>query len=520
MYGLVVSLVVTMFPAGAVATDQQDVSPEEMGEISLYNYTVSVTDVTYLDQMSKVTVTDLDTGEIVDPSEYEISYVEQLFTGEYRRVEGTPKHIGTYGVVISDQPGGTYAVESNFDDELSMFVYEEAIFSIGKLLIDGTEDVSVLFDGKNEIEFDGSSMEIPEARVLLAGKELPREEFDILFCDENDNQVTAINHVGQYKAVIVDHDYGDDDNMEILSGVQLVAEFSVVDKEVNPGSEPEIPPVVPPTPTPKPTPMPDPNPWPDVPDVNPGDQDDKDEPDEPVVPDVPEIPEVPDVPEVNPEKPGVNPDDGGEGIQPEKPGVIVPAAPEKIKVTTDYRLIGVEIGQPDKNIYGYRLGICQKGRAWRYVNLKKGKFVIRRLYKQPLVKNGVYTIKVAAMGKDKVVGKYSKPLTVRANLKGNCSVPMERAQLTRATSRNRAVTVTAKLSMKNTKIKTYYRFAWREKNSLKWHYSKVTNSRMHKFVRLKKGKSYVMSLRYCYVSPVDGKTRVWSHYSRKLVKVR
>lgn len=474
---------------------------ESLVEIEqLMDYTIELSPkdtVVYGEQNPSIVVTTPE-GQVVPSSEYRAFYAKVVdqANGVYEQCNEEPATVGMYGVCIEDVPGGKYEVMENFIAEEGSFFQlldPMSVLTIEKWKVNSGSVIDVFFDGKeaekNTVEYEGVPLDVSQIGVVVEGKVLPKSEYEMSLRDSDGRVVSVVDKPGEYTVVVKDKPSGVNDNVEIEKDAELCRVFQVVDEVKNPGTEPDG----------------------GITDGEGNDNGDN----------------------------GSNGEIDGDGssgegdsqkpIEPVEPEVPAKLEPSKhVKITTDYGIIGVRLDKPAKNIIGYRLAVCQLGKNWRYIDLKSGHYNLYRLYKKRLTKNGLFCVKVAAISKGKIIGRYTKIFKVYANPVGTRSLSMKAAQLIKAKGYKGSIKVLAKKMPKINKTPVKYRIAWREKGKQKWHYGKLTTKRWQSirlwkgnkgWNGLKRGKRYVVSLRCCYVSPVDGRTKIWTRYDRKVVRV-
>ena len=198
-------------------------------------------------------------------------------------------------------------------------------------------------------------------------------------------------------------------------------------------------------------------------------------------------------------------------VKPVKPGVV-----KNVKVKTDnglFKVIFEKVVDADK----YVISIKQAGKdTWRNINVKKNSFVVKQLYKKPVVKNGKYFVKVAAI-KDGVRGDYTVAKTIYANRIGTKSAKMMAPKFVSIKGNK---VVAKKVYVKNTPKDLQYKVSYKLKGTKAWK-SAGYSAKNVKFIKgLKDGRVYNYALRYRYKSTVDGKTLVYSNVAYKTVRVR
>ena len=156
---------------------------------------------------------------------------------------------------------------------------------------------------------------------------------------------------------------------------------------------------------------------------------------------------------------------------------------------------------------------------------KNNSLTIQNLYKNPLVKNGKYQIKVVAVNQAGE-GVASDVQTVYANRIGTKSAKMIAPKFSSLTfNKTKAKTKTAKVVAKkvyanNPPKKLQYKVSYKLKGTSKWK-SAGFNGKNVKYIKgLKKGKTYNFALRYRYTSSLDDKTLVNSNVVYRTVKVK
>ena len=163
--------------------------------------------------------------------------------------------------------------------------------------------------------------------------------------------------------------------------------------------------------------------------------------------------------------------------------------------------------------------------GWKYYITKYTSKVITKLYKEPIVKNGKYQVKVVAM-KDNLRGNDSKVKTFYANRVATKSalmpaVKFSSIKVTKAgTKTANAKVIAKKVYTTNTPKKLQYKVSYRIKGTSKWSATQYGSSNVKNIKGLRRGKVYTFAVRYRYQSAVDGKTNVYGKVAYREVRVR
>lgn len=218
-------------------------------------------------------------------------------------------------------------------------------------------------------------------------------------------------------------------------------------------------------------------------------------------------------------KDGQEPD--GPDIKPEKP--TVPNMVKNVRVKTDHNLLKVLFSKSSENLDCYRIAIRETGKKWVYINTTNNSRMIYRLYKQPLVRNAKYEIKVAAVAdkETNLRSEYSQVRTAYTNRIGNrySVMPMPKfatIKITNGTARITAKKINYTALPKNIEYKVSYKI----RGTKEWKFLKYTSNNVKTINGLKKGKTYNFALRYRYISPLDGKTYTYSKVAHKYSKIK
>ena len=203
--------------------------------------------------------------------------------------------------------------------------------------------------------------------------------------------------------------------------------------------------------------------------------------------------------------------------QPEKPAK--PAMVKNVKVKTDNGLLKVTFNKV-QGADSYRVYVKQAGKDWRWYYGNNQGTMIKKIYKENLVKNGQYQVKVAAFNDD-VRGDYSKIVKVFANRIGTKSAVMPAPKFVSIKTKNGVTKVTVKnIKFTSNPKKVAYKVSYRVKGAKKWNKSEFSFNNVKTIKGLKKGKTYNFALKYRYKSALDNKTFVYSKIVYKNIKVK
>ena len=223
-----------------------------------------------------------------------------------------------------------------------------------------------------------------------------------------------------------------------------------------------------------------------------------------------DIKKIGDVPEAKPETPA-------------KPGVV-----QNVNVKTDNGLLKVTFNKV-KNATNYKIWVqrvgANGGNGYRWYYGYSNGTMIKQIYKQPLVKNAKYQVKVQAIN-DGVAGNYSKVKTVYANRVGNKPATMFTPKFASVTfAKNKLKTTSAKVVankvyVKNTPKNLKYKVSYKIKGAKTWKSNGYSASNVTTVKGLTKGKTYTFALRYRYLSSLDGKTYIYSKVVYRNARVK
>ena len=212
-----------------------------------------------------------------------------------------------------------------------------------------------------------------------------------------------------------------------------------------------------------------------------------------------------------PENPGDKPE------QPEQSGK--PGQVKNVKVKGDYGLIKVTFDKV-KGADSYKVFVRQPGKDWGFINTKANSLVIKKLYKNPLLKNARYQVKVVAIN-EKGQGEFSQMKNVWSNRVGTKAAVMPAAKFISITSNRGTAKVTAKkITFKTAPKAVQYKVSYKVKGTEQWKSPGYKAQNVQSIKGLKRGKTYRFALRYRYKSALDGKTMVSSSVVYKNVRIK
>ena len=224
---------------------------------------------------------------------------------------------------------------------------------------------------------------------------------------------------------------------------------------------------------------------------------------------------------------------------------------KKVNVLTDNGLIKVNFDQmPGADGHKVYIKPAKTNGPWRWYKTTKDSLLIKRWNGKPLVKNGQYQIKVAALfnvnpaapvvptikGQEKNAditqvstiqreGLASDIKTVYSNRIGTRPAKMLTPKFGNITVKEHG----NQFSLQAPVLRVYptsfqkdlqYQFSYKLKGSKIWNKTGYSPSRVKHIKGLKKGKTYILALRYRYQSLLDKKTFVYSQVTCKTVVVR
>ena len=215
--------------------------------------------------------------------------------------------------------------------------------------------------------------------------------------------------------------------------------------------------------------------------------------------------------------------DLNDNVKPVKPGVV-----QNVNVKTDNGLLKVSFNKV-KNATNYKIWVqrvgANGGNGYRWYYGYSNGTMIRQIYKQPLVKNAKYQVKVQAIN-DGVAGNFSKVKTVYANRIGTKAATMFAPKFASVTfNKNKLKTTTAKVVankvyVKNTPRNLQYKVSYKIKGAKTWKSAGYSANNVKYVKSLTKGKTYSFALRYRYLSSLDGKTYIYSQVVYRNATVR
>ena len=192
---------------------------------------------------------------------------------------------------------------------------------------------------------------------------------------------------------------------------------------------------------------------------------------------------------------------------------------QNLVVDTDNGLLKVTFDKVT-NADNYKIYVQQDEKGWRWYGTKNNSLVIKKLYKEALVKNGKYQVKVVALN-ETAQSEDSQIVTVYANRIGTKSAVMYAPKFTSVKQTKGTLNVVAKkVYTKNTPKNLQYKVSYKLKGTNKWYSAGYSAKNAKSIKGLKKGKVYNLALRYRYQSSLDGKTNVYSRVVYKTVRIR